>query len=116
MRKLWSSIGSTPIVRGVGPRPPALGSGAQPGAADPLTRDDFIRILTEPANALLKQYIALMATEGVQLRFTDDAIAAIADVAALMLARSVDKFPVTRDGALVGFLTRGDIVKKLLKP
>lgn len=40
----------------------------------------------------------------------------IADVAALMLARSVDKFPVTRDGALVGFLTRGDIVRKLLKP
>jgi len=40
----------------------------------------------------------------------------IADVAALMLARSVDKFPVTRDGALVGFLTRRDIVRKLLKP
>jgi ATP-dependent HslUV protease ATP-binding subunit HslU len=49
---------------------------------DPLTRDDFIRILTEPANALLKQYVALMHTEGVTLRFTDDAIAAIADVAA----------------------------------
>ena len=40
----------------------------------------------------------------------------IADVAALMLAKSVDRFPVTRDGALVGFLTRGDIVRKLLKP
>jgi CBS domain-containing protein len=40
----------------------------------------------------------------------------IADVAALMLAKSVDKFPVTRDGALVGFLTRSDIVRKLLKP
>ena len=38
----------------------------------------------------------------------------IADVAALMLARDVDRFPVTRDGALVGFLTRGDIVRKLL--
>ena len=38
----------------------------------------------------------------------------IADVAALMLAREVDRFPVTRDGALVGFLTRGDIVRKLL--
>jgi len=38
----------------------------------------------------------------------------IADVVALMLARSVDRFPVTRDGALVGFLTRGDIVRKLL--
>jgi CBS domain-containing protein len=40
----------------------------------------------------------------------------IADVAALMIAKSVDKFPVTRDGALVGFLTRSDIVRKLLKP
>ena len=48
---------------------------------DPLTRDDFIRILTEPANALLKQYIALMATEGLTLSFTDAAVAAIADVA-----------------------------------
>jgi CBS domain-containing protein len=38
----------------------------------------------------------------------------IADVAALMLAKEVDRFPVTRDGALVGFLTRGDIVRKLL--
>jgi ATP-dependent HslUV protease ATP-binding subunit HslU len=49
---------------------------------DPLTRDDFVRILTEPANALIKQYVALMQTEGVTLRFTDDAIAEIADVAA----------------------------------
>ena len=40
----------------------------------------------------------------------------IADVAALMLAKSVDRFPVTRDGALVGFLTRSDIVRKLLGP
>jgi ATP-dependent HslUV protease ATP-binding subunit HslU len=49
---------------------------------DALTRDDFVRILTEPANALIKQYVALMDTEGVRLRFTDDAIAEIADVAA----------------------------------
>jgi ATP-dependent HslUV protease ATP-binding subunit HslU len=55
---------------------------------DALTRDDFVRILTEPANALLKQYVALMATEGVHLRFTDDAIAAIADVAALVNERT----------------------------
>ncbi|MBX3027629.1 ATP-dependent protease ATPase subunit HslU [bacterium] len=55
---------------------------------DALTRDDFIRILAEPANALLKQYVALMATEGVRLRFTDDAIAAIADVAALVNERT----------------------------
>ena len=38
----------------------------------------------------------------------------IADVAALMLSKELDHFPVTRDGALVGFLTRGDIVRKLL--
>jgi ATP-dependent HslUV protease ATP-binding subunit HslU len=49
---------------------------------DALTRDDFVRILTEPANALLKQYVALLQTEGVRLHFTDDAVAEIADVAA----------------------------------
>ena len=38
----------------------------------------------------------------------------IADAAALMLSKEVDRFPVTRDGALVGFVTRGDIVRKLL--
>ena len=47
----------------------------------PLTRDDFRRILTEPEASLIKQYIALMATEGVTLGFTEDAIDAIADVA-----------------------------------
>jgi ATP-dependent HslUV protease ATP-binding subunit HslU len=49
---------------------------------DPLTKEDFVRILTEPKNALVKQYVALMATEGVQLRFTDDAVAEIARIAA----------------------------------
>jgi CBS domain-containing protein len=38
----------------------------------------------------------------------------IADVAALMLSKDVDRFPVTRDGSLVGWLTRGDIVRRLL--
>jgi ATP-dependent HslUV protease ATP-binding subunit HslU len=47
----------------------------------PLTRDDLRRILTEPEASLIKQYIALMATEGVTLAFTEDAIDAIADVA-----------------------------------
>jgi len=47
----------------------------------PLTRDDMRRILTEPEASLIKQYIALMGTEGVTLRFTDDAIDTIADVA-----------------------------------
>jgi ATP-dependent HslUV protease ATP-binding subunit HslU len=47
----------------------------------PLSRDDFRRILTEPEASLIKQYVALMATEGVTLIVTDDAIDAIADVA-----------------------------------
>ena len=46
-----------------------------------LTRDDFRRILTETEASLIKQYVALMATEGVTLDFTPDAIDAIADVA-----------------------------------
>src|SRR5881628_3568484 len=47
-----------------------------------LTTNDFIRILTEPKNALIKQYKALMETEGVKLDFTADAIDAIANFAA----------------------------------
>jgi ATP-dependent HslUV protease ATP-binding subunit HslU len=47
----------------------------------PLTRDDFRRILTETEASLIKQYVALMATEGVKLEFSADAIDAIADVA-----------------------------------
>jgi ATP-dependent HslUV protease ATP-binding subunit HslU len=47
----------------------------------PLTRDDFRRILTETEVSLIKQYIALLSTEGVKLDFTPDAIDAIADVA-----------------------------------
>ncbi len=47
-----------------------------------LTRDDFIRILTEPENSLIRQYKALMNTEEVTLDFTEDAVAAIADLAA----------------------------------
>jgi ATP-dependent HslUV protease ATP-binding subunit HslU len=47
----------------------------------PLSRDDFRRILTETEVSLIKQYVALLATEGVKLEFTPDAIDAIADVA-----------------------------------
>jgi ATP-dependent HslUV protease ATP-binding subunit HslU len=49
-----------------------------------LTEDDFVRILKEPKNALIKQYVALMATEGVRLRFTEDAIREIARIACLV--------------------------------
>jgi ATP-dependent HslUV protease ATP-binding subunit HslU len=47
----------------------------------PLTREDFKRILTEPEASLIKQYVALIATEGMQLEFTADSIDAIADIA-----------------------------------
>ena len=47
----------------------------------PLGKDDFVRILTEPENALIRQYEALMATEGVSVSYTPDAIDEIADVA-----------------------------------
>lgn len=46
-----------------------------------LTEDDFVQILTKPENALLKQYNALLETEGVSLEFTDDAIREIARIA-----------------------------------
>jgi len=49
---------------------------------DSLGKEEFIRILTEPKNALVKQYIEMMATEGIKLSFTDDAVAEIAEVAA----------------------------------
>ncbi len=46
-----------------------------------LTKDDFKRILTEPRASLTKQYVALMATEGVEIEFTEDGVDAIADIA-----------------------------------
>ncbi|MGH9254170.1 MAG: ATP-dependent protease ATPase subunit HslU [Vicinamibacterales bacterium] len=49
---------------------------------EPLTRDDFVRILTEPRNALVRQYTALLGTEDVTLTFTPGAIGRIADFAA----------------------------------
>jgi len=48
---------------------------------DALTKDDFYRIITEPENALIKQYRALLATENIDLDFTNDAIEEITDIA-----------------------------------
>ena len=48
----------------------------------PLTEEDFVRILREPKNALIKQYEALLDTEGIRLQFTDDAIVELASTAA----------------------------------
>ena len=47
-----------------------------------LSRDDFVRILTEPESSLIKQYTALMGVEELALEFTDDAVGEIADLAA----------------------------------
>ena len=48
---------------------------------DALTKDDFYRIITEPENALIKQYRALLATENIELDFNNDAIEEITDIA-----------------------------------
>jgi ATP-dependent HslUV protease ATP-binding subunit HslU len=55
---------------------------------DALGRDDFVRILTEPRNALIKQYIALMDTEGVTLDITPDAIERLAELATIVNERT----------------------------
>ncbi len=51
---------------------------------DSLGKEEFIRILTEPQNALIKQYVELLKTEGVEINFNDNAIAEIAALAALV--------------------------------
>ncbi len=55
---------------------------------EPLGKDEFVRILTEPRSALIKQYLALMDTEGITLTFTDDAIHRIADFATIVNERT----------------------------
>jgi ATP-dependent HslUV protease ATP-binding subunit HslU len=55
---------------------------------EPLTQHDFIRILSEPQNALTRQYVELLRTEGVALRFTEDAVEAIAEIACTVNQRA----------------------------
>jgi ATP-dependent HslUV protease ATP-binding subunit HslU len=55
---------------------------------DALVKEDFVRILTEPENALVKQYVALMGAEGIELSFTPDAVDALADFAVLVNERT----------------------------
>ena len=55
---------------------------------EPLGRDEFVRILTEPRSALIKQYTALLSTEGVTLEFTPEAIERLAELAALVNERT----------------------------
>jgi ATP-dependent HslUV protease ATP-binding subunit HslU len=54
----------------------------------PLKKADLVRILTEPQNALTRQYVALLATEGIDLRFQPDAVDEIARIAQLINERS----------------------------
>ena len=61
----------------------------------PLTEADFVRILTETDNALTRQYAALLATEGVEVAFTEDGIAALARIAA-EVNRSVENIGARR--------------------
>jgi ATP-dependent HslUV protease ATP-binding subunit HslU len=55
---------------------------------EPLSRADFVRILTEPESALIKQYTALLKTEGVTLDITEDAVQAVADIASRVNERA----------------------------
>jgi ATP-dependent HslUV protease ATP-binding subunit HslU len=55
---------------------------------DSLGKEDLVRILTEPENALIKQYTALMETESVKMEFKADAIAEVAEIAALINERT----------------------------
>jgi ATP-dependent HslUV protease ATP-binding subunit HslU len=55
---------------------------------EPLTREDFVRILSEPENALVRQYTELLQTEGVRLRFTPEAVEAVAEIASQVNQRT----------------------------
>lgn len=70
-----------------------------------LTIDDFVKILIEPDNALIKQYQALLNTEGIQIEFSDDAIRKIAEVA----------FEVNQNTDNIGARRLHTILEKLLE-
>jgi ATP-dependent HslUV protease ATP-binding subunit HslU len=55
---------------------------------EPLTQADFVRILNEPQNALIRQYVELLKTEGVKLEFSRDAVEAIAEIASAVNQRA----------------------------
>lgn len=72
---------------------------------DDLTAEDFVRILTEPNNALIKQYMALVGTENVNITFTQEAITRIAEIA----------FRVNRDTDNIGARRLHTILERLLE-
>ena len=71
-----------------------------------LDREDLVRILTEPTNSLVRQYTALLATEGITLEFKDDGVQAIADIAAAVNERSAD----------IGARRLHTVMERLLEP
>jgi ATP-dependent HslUV protease ATP-binding subunit HslU len=71
-----------------------------------LDRDDLVRILSEPTNSLVRQYTALLATEGIELEFKDDGIRAVADVAATVNERTSD----------IGARRLHTVMERLLEP
>lgn len=72
---------------------------------DKLGVEDFVKILTEPSNALLKQYQALLKTEGIDIVFTDDAVKRLAEIA----------FQVNQDSDNIGARRLHTILEKLLE-
>lgn len=72
---------------------------------DKLEVEDFIKILTEPSNALLKQYTALLETEGVKVEFKDEAVTRIAEIA----------YQVNQDTDNIGARRLHTILEKLLE-
>jgi ATP-dependent HslUV protease ATP-binding subunit HslU len=71
-----------------------------------LDKDDLVRILTEPTNSLVRQYTALLATEGITLEFEEGGIRAIADLAAAVNERSAD----------IGARRLHTVMERLLEP
>jgi ATP-dependent HslUV protease ATP-binding subunit HslU len=71
-----------------------------------LDKDDLLRILTEPKNSLVRQYKALLATEGIELEFRDEGVRAIADLAAAVNERSAD----------IGARRLHTVMERLLEP
>ena len=71
-----------------------------------LDKDDLFRILTEPTNSLVRQYTALLATEGIELEFKEEGVRAIADLAAAVNERSSD----------IGARRLHTVMERLLEP
>ena len=86
---LFIAAGAFHVSKAVRPHPRAAGTFSDPGGARGAgEKNEFVRILTEPKGALITQYTALLATEGLNLEFSPDAIQRIAEFATLVNDRS----------------------------